>query len=110
MARPGNKRLASQTLVPDQQKKGTTGMWDEADDGSLADAEDEGSYQYEDVAQGMSPLSARGQPAAVAGFSEAIAGLRHPIQNTSVMFSNWPPVGNGVTLGRLGIDELRKGA
>lgn len=52
-ARPGNKRLPSQTLVPEAKKRSASfSIWDEGDDGALGDTEDDtqarnGQYSFQ---------------------------------------------------------------
>lgn len=118
MARPGNKRLASQTLGPDQQKKGSFDLWNEADDGPLADAEDEGGLQNQPewkTAGGEASFPADSGMPPGGGYSNANMGPQQivpgPQHTNRMFFSTWPPVGasQAMRMGMAGMNELRRG-
>ncbi len=110
MARPGNKRLASQTLGPEPQKKGGFESWYEADDGSLADAEDEvdvkvtpatrswGEAIYPTGTYSASPLS---YPPISGELPQTAIGLQ-PYPPSAMYYSTWPPIGGNPEFGKAG--------
>lgn len=88
-ARPGNKRLPSQTLVPEAKKRSASfSVWDEGDDGALGDTEDDsqahnaGGAQYSFPA----PFSANGSGP---GHSRSVS-LGHNQAFDLSMFMNQP--------------------
>ena len=122
-ARPGNKRLASQALLPENLKKGGYGLWDEADDGSLADVEEDGDLQFPTGGiprdggemlhlpdSGMNttaPPLAGGLYPSIDGKSPLhISGLQAADQGAAIHTSTWPRVTTSAAMGMAGPDEM----
>jgi len=128
MARPGNKRIASQTLGPDLQKaqKGGFSFWDDVEDGTSNGGDDEGvlargytagtGMDGGEVLFTLPPgMTLPTSPPAGGMYS---AGGSHLAQPTAPQYQNnvplayfptWPPVGSdsGHTPQR---GEMRRGA
>lgn len=104
MARPGNKRLASQTLVPESQKKAGFASWDEADDGSLADVEDDGGFRVTVSGKpGGEAISATngavGVPSNQATLLASLQASHLSYPGVPFHHATWPPLGGSSGVG-----------
>ena len=125
-ARPGNKRLASQALVPEILKKGGYALWDEADEGSLADVEEDGDFHFPTAGRphdggemfhlpdsGMtttaSPIVGGLHPAISGRNSLHISGRQVADHEATMPLSTWPLIPTPAALGMAGSDEMRAG-
>lgn len=104
-ARPGNKRLPSQTLMPDTQKRASFNVFDEDEDQSTAD----------DYTAGPDKV-ARHQAVGAPGAGQHAPSFAHSplMQQQSSMviaaqtWATWPPLTAGQAQ-MAGLDDLRKG-